>query len=85
MSDDVEAGPIRVERIEDGALWSVRLGGSRGNVLDGTAIAALTGVFRDASRDRHVKAIVLYGDARMRTEDRDRAEVRPHARSLMTI
>jgi cyclohexa-1,5-dienecarbonyl-CoA hydratase len=53
--------PLRVERLEGGALWRVVFGAAKGNVLDATLTAALTGAFRDAAADRDVKAVVLEG------------------------
>jgi cyclohexa-1,5-dienecarbonyl-CoA hydratase len=53
--------PLRVERLEGGALWRVVFGASKGNVLDAGLTAALTGAFREAGADRDVKAVVLEG------------------------
>jgi cyclohexa-1,5-dienecarbonyl-CoA hydratase len=53
--------PVHVERHADGALWHVVMGTSKGNVLDATLTAALTGVFREAAGAPGTKAVVLEG------------------------
>ncbi len=57
-------GPLTVERLEQGAIWRVTLGGSKGNILDGAAMAALTALFREAAATRDVKAIVIEGEGK---------------------
>ena len=47
--------------VDDGAFWRVTIGGSKGNILDASAVAALTDVFRRAEADSAVKALVLEG------------------------
>jgi cyclohexa-1,5-dienecarbonyl-CoA hydratase len=54
-------GPLAVERLDDGAIWRVAIGGSKGNVLDAAVMDALTALFRDAAADPHLKAICLEG------------------------
>jgi len=54
-------GPLSVERLEQGAIWRVTLGGSKGNILDGTLMDALTAMFNEAAAAREVKAICLEG------------------------
>jgi cyclohexa-1,5-dienecarbonyl-CoA hydratase len=54
--------PVRVERLDAGACWRVVLGGSKGNILDARLMAALSGVFREASADTQVKALCLEGE-----------------------
>ena len=55
-------GVVRVEPLSDGAIWRVRIGGTRGNVLDAKAIAELTRLFEDAGREPALKAICLSGE-----------------------
>jgi cyclohexa-1,5-dienecarbonyl-CoA hydratase len=61
MSDAATRESVRIERRDRDAVWSVTLGGARGNVLDEVAIAALTELFREAHRAKDLKAIVLSG------------------------
>lgn len=53
--------PLSVERLEEGAVWRVAIGGSKGNILDAVAMTALTDVFRDAAAGSSLKAVVLEG------------------------
>jgi cyclohexa-1,5-dienecarbonyl-CoA hydratase len=57
MSD----GPLRLDVIEEGAVWRLTLGGLRGNVLDGALMRALTDAFRRARAERQIKAITIEG------------------------
>lgn len=52
---------VRVDLVDDGAFWRVRFGASRGNVLDGATLQALSGVFTQARSSRALKAICLEG------------------------
>jgi cyclohexa-1,5-dienecarbonyl-CoA hydratase len=54
-------GPLAVERLDEGAIWRVAIGGSKGNVLDAVVMDALTVLFLDAAAAAHLKAIVLEG------------------------
>jgi len=54
-------GPLAVERLDEGAIWRVAIGGSKGNVLDAVVTDALAALFRDAAAAAHLKAIVLEG------------------------
>ena len=54
-------GPLAIEHLDEGAVWRVALGGSKGNVLDGALMDALAGVFRDAAAAPHLKAVCLEG------------------------
>lgn len=49
------------ERLDAGAAWRVRLGGSKGNILDTTLVQALRALFDEAGRTPGLKAIVLEG------------------------
>jgi cyclohexa-1,5-dienecarbonyl-CoA hydratase len=62
--NQVETGPVRVERLEEGAYWDVELSGSRGNVLDSALIDALVTLFEKAASAREVKVICLHGKGR---------------------
>ena len=53
--------PLTVEHLEEGAIWRVALGGSKGNVLDAVLTDALAGVYREAVRAKGLKAICLEG------------------------
>ena len=55
------AGPLVVERLDDGAIWRVTIGGSKGNILDAALMDALTDSFRRAAAEPHLKAICLEG------------------------
>ncbi|MFA5910679.1 MAG: enoyl-CoA hydratase-related protein [Vicinamibacterales bacterium] len=57
----MESGPLAVTRLDDGAIWRVAIGGSKGNILDAAVMQALTEVFRDAKAAAHLKAICLEG------------------------
>lgn len=56
------AAPVRVETLEDGALWRVCLATPRANVLDTAKIGLLAGVFERAAAAREVKAVLLDAD-----------------------
>jgi len=56
--------PIHVEKLEDGALWDVELGGSKGNILDAKLIDALTEIFREAVETKALRAVCLRGQGR---------------------
>jgi cyclohexa-1,5-dienecarbonyl-CoA hydratase len=53
--------PVSRASLDDGALWRVTIGGSKGNVIDATATDALTRVFEEAARAPALRAIVLEG------------------------
>jgi cyclohexa-1,5-dienecarbonyl-CoA hydratase len=53
--------PLRVERLEEGAVWHVVFGAAKGNVLDEALTSALCRVFHEAGAARDVKAVVLEG------------------------
>lgn len=53
--------PLTIDRLDDGAVWRVALGGSKGNVLDAALVDAVAGVFRDAGAAPHLKAVCLEG------------------------
>ena len=41
MNSSEPEDPVRVEVLGDGAIWRVRFGGSKGNILDRQVIQAL--------------------------------------------
>ena len=53
--------PLAVDRLDEGAIWRVAIGGSKGNVLDASVMDALAALFRDASATPALKAICLEG------------------------
>ena len=53
--------PLSVERLDEGAIWRVAIGGSKGNILDGAVMQALAELFRDARVSPQLKAICLEG------------------------
>lgn len=53
--------PLAVTQLDDGAIWRIAIGGSKGNILDGAVMQALGGQFRDAAAAPHLKAICLEG------------------------
>ncbi len=52
---------VNVEPLEEGAIWRVTFGGSKGNILDAALVADLTAMFHRAGAERNLKAIVLEG------------------------
>ena len=58
MSDD---SPVAVSRLDDGAIWRVSFGNTRGNILDSSTLDALLEVLHMVSAATHLKAICLEG------------------------
>ena len=56
------ASKIRVERLDDGALWRVSLASPKGNVVDAAMTAELTELFRSAAAAKELRAVVLTAD-----------------------
>lgn len=54
--------PVRVEVLEDGAVWRVVLATPKANILDMPKIETLTDTFVRAAGDRDLKAIVIDAD-----------------------
>lgn len=52
---------VSVSTSDAGAFWRVTLGGSKGNILDGTMMDALAQTFEQARRAPALKALVLEG------------------------
>lgn len=57
-----EPSPIRVERLDGGALWRVFLARPKANIVDRAMTAALTALWQEAAAARDLKAICLEGD-----------------------
>ena len=55
---------VNVAMIDDGAIWRVTFGVSKGNILDRATMSALRGVFRDGPHAASLKAICLEGAGR---------------------
>ena len=53
---------VRVESLDDGAVWRVFLNTPKANILDAEKIAALTSLFGRAHRDASLKVIVIEGE-----------------------
>lgn len=53
---------IRVDPLEEGAIWGVRLAGGKGNIIDSVMVEGLTEVFHRAAETRDLKAILLEGE-----------------------
>lgn len=54
--------PVRLEVMDEGALWRVFLAKPKANILDRNMSEALTAVFTKAQDDASLKAVVLEGD-----------------------
>jgi cyclohexa-1,5-dienecarbonyl-CoA hydratase len=52
---------LTTESIDDGALWRVTFGGTKGNILDRALMAELSAMFRRAGATPSLKAICLEG------------------------
>jgi cyclohexa-1,5-dienecarbonyl-CoA hydratase len=57
-------GPVTVVELEAGRVWQVRLGGSRGNVIDAALTEALAQVAARAAATPTVQALLLEGEGR---------------------
>lgn len=57
-----EAAVVRVETLDDGAIWRVLLNTPRANILDREKSEALTRIFGKAHDDKGVKAIIMQGE-----------------------
>jgi cyclohexa-1,5-dienecarbonyl-CoA hydratase len=55
---------LRVEKQENGALWVVEFGESKGNIIDIKLIDALTTLFEEASETRGLKVVIIQGSGR---------------------
>lgn len=55
------AQPLRVERLDNGALWDVELDHGKGNILDSVLIRALRSLFEEAAEEPSLRAVCLHG------------------------
>ena len=55
-------GPVRVEPLEQGALWRVVLATPKANIVDMEKTAILRSIFEAAADQRDLKAIVIEGE-----------------------
>jgi cyclohexa-1,5-dienecarbonyl-CoA hydratase len=62
MSTSANEGPVRVETLDDGALWRVALATPKANILDMEKTGLLCSLFDRAREDRHLKAILIEGE-----------------------
>jgi cyclohexa-1,5-dienecarbonyl-CoA hydratase len=53
---------VRVEPLDDGAIWRVTLATPKANIIDMEKSEQLCSIFSDAGADKHLKAIVLEGE-----------------------
>jgi cyclohexa-1,5-dienecarbonyl-CoA hydratase len=53
---------VRVEHLEDDALWRVFLATPKANILDDAMIHRLTEVFEEAGESKSVKSVLIEGD-----------------------
>jgi cyclohexa-1,5-dienecarbonyl-CoA hydratase len=56
-----ETGPLRVEPLDEGAIWHVRLARPKANILDMEMTDQLSSVFSRAAEERRLKAVVIEG------------------------
>jgi len=55
-------GPVRVEPLDDGAIWRVLLATPKANIVDMEKVQILTAIFERASQAPDLKAIVIEGE-----------------------
>ncbi|MFH1763325.1 MAG: cyclohexa-1,5-dienecarbonyl-CoA hydratase [Gemmatimonadota bacterium] len=55
-------GPIRLEALDDGAIWRVVLATPKANILDMQKCDILSEVFAEAARARELKGVIIEGD-----------------------
>ncbi len=56
---EITSGPIRVESLDGGAIWHVKLATPKANVLNAEKIALLTTIFNRATQDTSLKAVLI--------------------------
>ncbi len=57
-----EAGPVRLEKAEGGAVWRVLLATPKANILDMEKSEILASIFEQAGREPGIKAVILEGE-----------------------
>jgi cyclohexa-1,5-dienecarbonyl-CoA hydratase len=55
-------GPVRVELLDDGAIWRVLLATPKANIVDMEKVEILTAIFERAGQTADLKAIVIEGE-----------------------
>jgi cyclohexa-1,5-dienecarbonyl-CoA hydratase len=55
-------GPVRLEKLDGGALWRVVLATPKANILDSEKTEALSAIFERAAGDPGLKAVVVEGE-----------------------
>ena len=55
-------GPVRVELLDDGAIWRVLLATPKANIVDMEKVEILTAIFERAGQAADLKAIVIEGE-----------------------
>lgn len=55
-------GPVRVEPLDDGAIWRVLLATPKANIVDMEKVEILTAIFERAGQAAGLKAIVIEGE-----------------------
>jgi len=55
-------GPVRVESLDDGAIWRVLLATPKANIVDSEKVGFLTEVFERAEQTAGLKAVILEGE-----------------------
>jgi len=55
-------GPVRLEKLERGALWRVLLATPKANILDMEKSRILASIFEQAGREPGLKAVVIEGE-----------------------
>jgi cyclohexa-1,5-dienecarbonyl-CoA hydratase len=55
-------GPVRVEPLDDGAIWRVLLATPKANIVDMEKVEILAAIFDRATRARALKAIIIEGE-----------------------
>lgn len=58
------SGPVTIEELDNGQIWRVRLGGSKGNVIDSRLMEALSERVSRAAATPELRALVLEGEGK---------------------
>lgn len=57
-------GTVRVEVLENGAVWRLVIDAPKANVLDAAKVAMLTTAYERAAQEEHLKAVVIEGEGK---------------------